>query len=147
MWEIMNQQDNVTCIPGDEQASDFLLIDIKKVGDRIRQAREAVAMTQAELAEKIGKSAMTVSHIENGQRSQVNPACIHEIAIILGKSEAFIYGLPEELITDASTVPTPPQKISPALNTVWSDVVSLPIPQQTSVAHILQAMLTFQKAR
>jgi len=143
----MVRQDEVTHISGEEQTYDILLIDVKKIGNRIRLARESIPITQAELAKKIKRSAMTVSHIENGQRSQINPTCIREIADALGKSEAFIYGLSEELIMDTTTAPTPPRKVSPALKTVWSDVVSLPLHQQTNVADILRAMLTFQKAR
>lgn len=45
-------------------------MDNKKIGQRIKQAREALGMTQAELARRMGYSARsTINRIENGSQA------------------------------------------------------------------------------
>ena len=41
----------------------------KRIGDRMRRAREQRGWTQSELAEQLGKNATTVSNYENGNRA------------------------------------------------------------------------------
>lgn len=42
--------------------------DLKTIGRRIRSAREEAGLSQEQLGERIGYSAMGVSHLENGDR-------------------------------------------------------------------------------
>jgi len=45
--------------------------EIEHMGQRIRHAREHLSMTQEELAERIGRSRVTISHYEIGDRAIV----------------------------------------------------------------------------
>lgn len=45
-----------------------MAIDYKDLGSRVRQARRQMALTQEELAEKMGISASFLGHIERGSR-------------------------------------------------------------------------------
>ena len=55
----------------------------KTIGRRIRAAREEAGLSQEQLGEKIGYSAMGVSHIENGDR-KIKLEDLQEIAQVLG---------------------------------------------------------------
>ena len=46
---------------------DLSAIDLKKIGERIRNARQKLGMSQATLAEKAGLSVPAISEIENGK--------------------------------------------------------------------------------
>jgi len=41
----------------------------KTIGQRVREARDRVGLTQAELAARLGWARATVSHVESGGRS------------------------------------------------------------------------------
>lgn len=65
--------------------------------DRIRTARKAAGLTQAELAEKIGSSKGAITYYEGGQRTPLTPiaisiakACgVNENWLITGDGEMF----------------------------------------------------------
>lgn len=75
-------------------------MDNKKIGQRIKQAREALGMTQAELARRMGYSARsTINRIENG--SQAFPMKkLDKFAQVLDVTPASLAGFTEADITD-----------------------------------------------
>jgi transcriptional regulator with XRE-family HTH domain len=60
----------------------------KIIGRKMREAREAAGITQKELGEKLGYSAMGISHFENGAR-ELKFSDIKEIAGFLKKDLSF----------------------------------------------------------
>ena len=75
-------------------------MDNKKVGQRIKQVREALGMTQAELARRMGYSARsTINRIENG--SQAFPMKkLDKFAQVLDVTPAYLAGFTETDIPD-----------------------------------------------
>lgn len=75
-------------------------MDNKKIGQRIKQAREALGMTQAELARRMGYSARsTINRIENG--SQAFPMKkLDKFAQVLDVTPASLAGFTEADIPD-----------------------------------------------
>lgn len=75
-------------------------MDNKKIGQRIKQVREALGMTQAELARRMGYSARsTINRIENG--SQAFPMKkLDKFAQVLDVTPAFLAGFTEEDIPE-----------------------------------------------
>lgn len=75
-------------------------MDNKKIGQRIKQAREALGMTQAELARRMGYSARsTINRIENG--SQAFPMKkLDKFAQVLDVTPAYLAGFTEKDIPD-----------------------------------------------
>jgi len=86
----------------------------QEVGGRIRRAREARGLSQAELAEALGLSQAAVSNIESGSR----PVRVDELVSI-----SQLIG--EEL---AHFFPPPRQSRSPVGVTLRAEVANLPIP-------------------
>ena len=75
-------------------------MDNKKIGQRIKQVREALGMTQAELARRMGYSARsTINRIENG--SQAFPMKkLDKFAQVLDVTPAYLAGFTEKDIPD-----------------------------------------------
>lgn len=75
-------------------------MDNKKIGQRIKQVREALGMTQAELARRMGYSARsTINRIENG--SQAFPMKkLDKFAQVLDVTPAFLAGFTESDIPE-----------------------------------------------
>ena len=75
-------------------------MDNKKIGQRIKQVREALGMTQAELARRMGYSARsTINRIENG--SQAFPMKkLDKFAQVLDVTPAYLIGFTEDDIPD-----------------------------------------------
>lgn len=75
-------------------------MDNKKIGQRIKQVREALGMTQAELARRMGYSARsTINRIENG--SQAFPMKkLDKFAQVLDVTPAYLAGFTESDIPD-----------------------------------------------
>lgn len=75
-------------------------MDNKKIGQRIKQVREALGMTQAELARRMGYSARsTINRIENG--SQAFPMKkLDKFAQVLDVTPASLAGFTEADIPD-----------------------------------------------
>lgn len=75
-------------------------MDNKKIGQRIKQVREALGMTQAELARRMGYSARsTINRIENG--SQAFPMKkLDKFAQVLDVTPAYLAGFTEADIPD-----------------------------------------------
>lgn len=78
-----------------EDAQDTTVIDNKAVGQRIREERERLALTRAELAELIGLSDYYIGQLERGERQMSLPtlikiaSCLHVSMdyLILGSSK------------------------------------------------------------
>lgn len=60
----------------------------KVIGRKVREAREAIGITQKELGKKLGYSAMGISHFENGSR-ELKFSDIKKIATIFKKELSF----------------------------------------------------------
>jgi transcriptional regulator with XRE-family HTH domain len=117
------------------------LIDVYRIGQKIRKAREKAGLTQQQLGKAVGLTWVTISQIENGKRVQLNPKRMREIAKALGKTEAYIYDLHEpDAIVHLSG-----SESRPILAKVWGEVCSLPLSQQTRIAYIIKEMLSLQR--
>lgn len=57
-------------------------IDRKLIGDRIKERRKSVGLTQEELGDKIGKTFATVAKYENGLIKNIDAMIISKIADI-----------------------------------------------------------------
>lgn len=75
-------------------------MDNIRIGQRIKQAREVLGMTQAELARQMGYSARsTINRIENG--SQAFPMKkLDKFAQVLDVTPAYLFGFTEDDIPD-----------------------------------------------
>lgn len=60
----------------------------KKIGERVKQAREEKGLTQRELAEYLGYSTMGISYFEQGER-EMKISDIHRLASYFGKDISF----------------------------------------------------------
>jgi len=125
----------------DDEAHTPELIDINRVGQRICKAREKAGLTQQQLGQAVGLTWVTISQIENGKRTQLNPDRIREIAKALGQTEAYIYDFRES----NATAQLSGSEVSPVLAEAWEEVCSLSLSQQTRIAHIIKAMLSLQR--
>jgi len=96
------------------------------VGDRIKKARKAAKLTQAELAEKSGVAAISIHQYESGKR---NPRTeqLHAIADALGVSMDSLVSKREVIIPNRleATWVTSPDSAYNALNIESSDIDSL----------------------
>src|SRR5882757_3121973 len=75
--------------------------DLRALGTRIREAREALGWTQQQLADGVRMSRTTVVAIEKGQR-KLKPAELVQLANLLGRniSEFLQRGHPAEGVAD-----------------------------------------------
>lgn len=124
----------------DNEAHISDLIDIYRIGQRICKAREKAGFTQQQLGQAVGLTCVTISQIENGKRTQLNPKRMREIAKALGKTEAYIYGF----CKPNATIHFSRFEVPSVLTEAWEEVRSLPLPQQTQIAHIIKEMLSLQ---
>lgn len=62
----------------------------RALGRRIREAREAVGLTQAELAEKSGLARSYLSAVENGARN-ISSDALWSLADVFGATPAVFY--------------------------------------------------------
>lgn len=60
----------------------------KKIGQRIKEAREEKGLTQKQLGENLGYSSMGISNFEQGIR-EIKLTDIHRVASFLGKDVSF----------------------------------------------------------
>lgn len=63
------------------------------MAERVKAARKAAGLTQAKLAQLIGKDAMTISRIERGETSDPDTSTIEGIAMATGKSVEWLRGV------------------------------------------------------
>ena len=71
----------------------------KKVGERIRQKRKALGLSQEELAECMHVTAALISNYENG-KVDIKSSVMRELASILGTSVAYLMDGDPEIDTD-----------------------------------------------
>lgn len=77
------------------------------LAERLRQARKAAQLTQAQLAAQVGTDQMTISRWERGQTQNPSSADLHAAAKALGVSVRWLLtGSDEE--PEATRVPDPP---------------------------------------
>lgn len=82
------------------------------IGDRLREARERVGMTQVELAEKVGVHVATVTLWENRRnRRPVATKHMHKLAEVLGMRVSELLG------EESGEQAPPPSEPAPALTT------------------------------
>lgn len=72
---------------------------IRTVGDRIKEQRELIKMSQVELAEKMGVSKQTLYKYENNIVTNIPSDKIQIIAKVLGISPSYLMGW-EHALTD-----------------------------------------------
>ncbi len=116
------------------------LVDIYEIGQRICLAREKAGLTQQQLGQAVGLTWVTISQIENGKRTQLNPQRMREIAKALGKTEAYIYGLQLP-----NSPPLSHFNIPLVLVEAWEEMLSLSSSQQIRIGHIIKEMLSLQR--
>lgn len=61
----------------------------KLIGRRIRAVREEAGLSQSQLGEKIGYSAMGISHLENGDR-KIKIEDLQKIADVLSRDMSYL---------------------------------------------------------
>ena len=71
----------------------------KKVGERIRQKRKALGLSQEELAERMYVTAALISNYENG-KVDIKSSVMRELAGILGTTVAYLMDGDPEIDTD-----------------------------------------------
>lgn len=64
-------------------------------GERLRQAREAKGMSQAEIARKLGVSQPAYSYIENGEKNPSLPVA-KRLAVVLHTSLDYLIGIKDD---------------------------------------------------
>lgn len=69
---------------------DFSTLDLKKIGERIRNARQKCGMSQATLAEKAGLSVPAVSDIENGKTNMLLMTFARIIVALQGSADEIL---------------------------------------------------------
>jgi transcriptional regulator with XRE-family HTH domain len=106
---------------------------VTSVGQRIRDRRKDLGLSQNELGERVGLSRVAISHIENGQRKQLKPELIRRIALALDSPEAVFYG-----------IPLGENNMSPALKRILPGVFSLPRSEQDNLAGIIEQLLDWR---
>lgn len=80
-------------------------IDIAR-GRRVKEAREALDLTQKELAAKVPCDSITISRIELGKQA-VTPRMLKLLAVALRRSQEWIWGGSEGVEDDAERDPYP----------------------------------------
>lgn len=86
------------------------------MASRVREARKAAKLTQAKLAQAIGKDSMTISRIERGETTDPDTSTIEGIAKVTGKSVEWLRGTAEPTevtyeILDDESAPAPEERI------------------------------------
>ena len=74
------------------------------IGERIRERRNEIKLTLAQLAKLVGVSEATMSRCENGEITKFQPERINKIAQVLGTSSAWLLGEREDQPTGAVSV-------------------------------------------
>jgi repressor LexA len=77
---------------------------IKTVGDRIKEQRELIKMSQVELAEKMGVSKQTLYKYENNVVTNIPSDKIQIVAQILDISPSYLMGWENNLSTDNADI-------------------------------------------
>lgn len=80
-----------------------------KLGDRIRMARKNAGLTQAELAEKIGKAFGSINNYERGHRLP-DAQVLKNICEITGANPGWLLTGEEKQTTEARESVAPPRK-------------------------------------
>ena len=65
--------------------------EVRKMGNKIRQRREEIRMTQEELAERSGVSRATISALENGTDRNTTSKTLIAIATAMGSTVDAIF--------------------------------------------------------
>lgn len=98
---------------------------------KIREARRAKGLSQNELAERVGVSRVSISHLENGQRSSIKPEILHRLAEVLEKPETYFY---REAVLSFDIFPEP-------LREVIMHLLDLPEIEQKRLGHIFKEII------
>jgi len=65
-------------------------MDMSEIGDRVREVRERLKMSQAELGRAVGVTRNAINQIESGATKNPRPQTIYAIADALGVSDRWI---------------------------------------------------------
>ncbi|GIK40376.1 MAG: hypothetical protein BroJett011_42090 [Chloroflexota bacterium] len=99
--------------------------------ERIREARKAKGFSQDQLAEKVGLTRVSISHIENGRRKSIKPRTLRKLAQVLEKPEVYFY---REVMPSLDSLPD-------SLRGVMTRLLALPRPQQEKLGHIFEQIV------
>lgn len=110
------------------------------IGRRLSAARRARGLSQADLAAATTISRVTISQIENGHRTRVNPSVLETLAAAVGTPFQQLYGGPAVLDL---LQPTP---LSPQFGVVLLKLVALPGPHQERVLRCIEHLLIWYEA-
>jgi len=77
-------------------------IETMKLAARIRQRREALKMTQSELADLIDKDYKSISRYEIGERVP-SAVVLGELALTLGVTSDWLLGISDKMMPDGIT--------------------------------------------
>lgn len=116
-------------------------LDPRQVGERIRLARRGAQLSQTELAKRSGLSRVSISQLENGRRSHVNPSVLRRIAAAL--KEVNLFGAVAEP-TDQTERMGGAKAVSGPLLAIFERLSELPDHQQTKLAQILEGMFDWR---
>lgn len=125
---------------------------ITTVGKRVRNAREEAGMSQERLAQEIGLSRISLSHIETGRRKQVKPDIISKVAKVLRKPEGYFYNAiaspswhMEGDTTNTDIIVTPVNWIglSSSIRDILIKLSTLSHPQQEQLGQLITQLLTW----
>jgi len=133
---------------GREQPPPF--IEVKAIGERVRETRQAAGLTLQDLASEIGVTCMAISQIERGKRTQLNPQLIRQIAQILGQPEMFFYGLSDCTKSEFSSIAAHGHSVlstSRAWGEVFEKISTLPCEQQERIAQLIKEVLALYEMR
>jgi transcriptional regulator with XRE-family HTH domain len=111
------------------------------IGERIRHVRVQSGLSQKELGEKINKSRVTISTLENGKREHINPDLLTEIAQALNQPIAYFYA---DLYSDSDILMSSREmNDNSPLTSVFSRLSSLPLDKQMRFAEMIDIVLDF----
>ena len=111
--------------------SDEVQSFVELVGQRIRDRRRALGLSQEQLAKRVSLDRVSIVQIEMGQRKQVKPGLICKIAHALNIRAEDIYG-----------IPTWVSRLSPSLSRVISKASNCPNSRQEELASIVETVLS-----
>lgn len=107
------------------------------LGEKIKVARKAKGLSQAELAVKVCLSRVSISHIENGHRKSIKPKALGKLAEALEKPETYFY---EEAVPSLDSLPE-------VLKEVIMHLLDHPYVEQERLGHIFKQIIDLREGK
>ncbi len=74
----------------------MLTLDLGRLGERLRQARSAAALTQKDLGIRVGAAASWISDLEKGKQKGLAAETVYRLAQALDCSSDYLLGLSDD---------------------------------------------------